>query len=271
MLLKAAELSRSTYYYELKKIDMDYKNTTIIDEMKKIFEHHRKRYGVLRITSELRNKGFKVNHKKVQRLMKKFHLKALKRKEKYHSYMGHVGAVADNIIARNFVAAKPNQKWSTDISQFKLGFGKVYFSPIIDMCTGEIIAYDIALSPDFAQINRMLDRAFAMHPNLEGLVFHSDQGWQYQMKEYGARLKAKGIIQSMSRKGNCLDNCVMESVFGIIKNEMFYGHEKEFQTFEQFKVALEDYILYYNTERIKKKAMYQSPSQYRSSFNYSLC
>ncbi len=192
-LLKAASLPRSTYYFEISKPDSDVKNRETIDSVQSLG------------------------------------LKAVAPKVKYHSYMGRVGAVADNIIGRDFEATRPNEKWTTDVSQFNCPFGKAYLSPVLDMFATDIVAWDLSLSPNFEQTNRMLDEAFAKNPNLEGLIFHSDQGWQYQMRQYGERLREKGIVQSMSRKGNCIDNCIMETFFGTLKREMFYGRESTFQ------------------------------------------
>ena len=197
-------------------------------------------------------------------------LKAKIRKQKYHSYKGEVGHIADNIINRDFTSIKPNEKWTTDVSQFNCLFGKVYLSPILDMAAGDIVAWDLSLSPNLVQIKHMLDEAFTKYPNLEGLVFHSDQGWQYQHNYYQERLKGMGIIQSMSRKGNCIDNCIMESFFGTLKNEMFYGHESEFKTFNEFKEAIGNYINYYNNKRIKKKTKWMPPSLYRETSMMSL-
>lgn len=197
--------------------------------------------------------------------MNKMGLKGIKPKQKYHSYLGIVGPIADNLIDRNFTASKPNEKWSTDVSQFNCLFGKCYLAPIIDMFTGEVISFDLSLSPNYEQIIRMLDEAFRSHPKLEGLIFHSDQGWQYQMKDYSKRLHDQKIIQSMSRKGNCFDNCIIESFFGHMKNEMFYGHEKDFKTYDEFKIAVRDYIDYYNNERIQSKTKWMPPSLFREA------
>lgn len=197
--------------------------------------------------------------------MAKLGLKAIINKQKYHSYLGEVGKIAENLIKRDFKATKPNEKWTTDVSQFNCPFGKCYLSPIIDMGMGDVVAWDLSLSPNLEQTKRMLNTAFKKYPNLENLVFHSDMGWQYQHGYYRLRLKEKGIIQSMSRKGNCLDNSVMESFFGIMKNEMFYGHEKEFKTFEQFKNAVAEYIDYYNNFRIKIKTKWMPPAKFREA------
>lgn len=264
-LLKAASLSRSTYYFEINKPDLDIKNQEIIDIIQSIFKENKSRYGVRRITAELVNRGYKINHKKVQRLMNKLGLKAIKPKIKYHSYMGQVGVVADNVINRDFKATKPNEKWTTDVSEFKCPFGKAYISPILDMFGTDIVSWDLSLSPNFEQTTRMLDEAFKKNPNLKGPIFYSDQGWQYQMRQYSEKLKEKGIIQSMSRKGNCIDNCIMETFFGTLKREMFYGHEHEFQTFEQLKQAIAEYIDYYNNKRIKGKTKWMPPVKFREA------
>ena len=197
--------------------------------------------------------------------MRKLGLQGKVKKQKYQSYIGEVGQIADNIINRDFKADKPNEKWTTDVSQFNCPFGKSYLSPILDMGMGDVVAWDLSQSPNLEQIGRMLDEAFIKYPNLKGLIFHSDQGWQYQHNYYQDRLKEKGIIQSMSRKGNCIDNCIMESFFGTLKNEMFYGHENEFQTFEQLKQAIAKYIDYYNNHRIKSKTKWMPPAVFRET------
>ena len=204
------ELSKSTYYYEISKVDaVAIRNKELMAEINEIFEHHKHRYGVRRIHRELVNRGHNVNHKRVQRLMRNMGLMGKRPKEKYHSYRGNVGKVADNIINRDFSTNMPLQKWTTDVSQFNFPWGKCYLSPILDMNTNEIISYDLSLSPNLEQIHRMLDKAFKKFPNVKGLIFHSDQGWQYQHEYFRNTLKEHGITQSMSRKGNCIDNCIM--------------------------------------------------------------
>ena len=264
-MLKAASLSKSTYYFEINKPEIDIKNEELIDMIKKVFYENKKRYGVRRVTAELHNQGIVVNHKKVQRIMNKFELKAIKTKIKYHSYIGNIGHIADNIINRDFEASKPNEKWTTDVSQFNCPFGKAYLSPILDMYGTDIVAWDLSLSPNLEQTKRMLNEAFRKNPNIEGLVFHSDMGWQYQHNYFQERLKEKGIVQSMSRKGNCIDNCIMETFFGTVKREMFYGHEQEFQTFEQLYKAIAEYIDYYNNRRIKGKTKWMPPVKFREA------
>ena len=259
-------MSKSTYYYEISKEDaVAVRNKELMDEIKEIFEHHKGRYGVRRIHRELVNRGHNVNHKRVQRLMHNLGLMGKRPKEKYHSYRGEVGKVADNIINRDFSAAAPLKKWTTDVSQFNFPWGKCYISPILDMCTNEIISYDLSPSPNLEQIRNMLDSAFEKFPSVEGLIFHSDQGWQYQHEYFRNTLKEHRIIQSMSRKGNCIDNCIMETFFGRLKNEMFYGYEKDYESFESFAEAVEQYIYYYNNERIQAKTKWMPPAKYREA------
>ena len=257
-------IARSTYYYEISRADaIKARNASIAAEIRKIFEGNRGRYGVRRVHQVLVQHGLAVNHKRVQRIMHTLKLFGKRPKEKYHSYLGNVGKVADNIINRDFTATAPMKKWTTDVTQFSLAWGKCYLSPILDMYTNEIISYDLSLSPNLEQVHRMLNRAFKKYPSLHGLILHSDQGWQYQHISYRTALAKHGIIQSMSRKGNCYDNCVMETFFGRMKNEMFYGCEKSFRSFEDFKNSVSKYIHYYNHERIQAKTKWMPPALYR--------
>lgn len=259
-------MAKSTYYFEINKVDViALRNKKIALEIQEIFEKNKRRYGVRRVHRELVNRGNNVNHKRVQRLMHDMGLLGKRPKEKYHSYHGEIGKIADNVINRDFKATVPLQKWTTDVSQFNFSWGKCYISPILDMSTNEIISHDLSLSPNLKQIERMLNSAFNKFPNLEGLIFHSDQGWQYQHKYFRDQLKKHGIIQSMSRKGNCYDNCIMETFFGRLKNEMYYGYEKEYKSFDQFSIAVEEYINYYNNDRIQQKTKWMPPIKYRET------
>ena len=176
-----------------------------------------------------------------------------------------MGKVAENLINRDFSTTAPLQKWTTDVSQFNFSWGKCYLSPILDMYTNEIISYDLARSPNLEQIQRMLIRAFEKFPSLPGLIMHSDQGWQYRHDYFRSQLVEHGIRQSMSRKGNCYDNCIMETFFGRMKTEMYYGCEKDFKSFEEFRVAVAGYINYYNNKRIQKKTKWMPPAEYRKA------
>ena len=260
-LLKLAEMPRSSYYYYVKQMKKPDKYAVVKEEIQAIYHENHGRYGYRRITMELRNRGYQINHKTVQRLMKVLHLKCMVRIKKYRSYRGEAGKIAPNILKRDFQAEAPNQKWTTDITEFALFGSKLYLSPILDMYNGEIISYELSDRPVLEQVIKMLDKAFSKIPNDTDLIFHSDQGWQYQHKTYQKRLKDKGIRQSMSRKGNCLDNSVMENFFGILKSELLYL--RDFRSMEEFRVELEKYIDYYNHKRIKAKLKGLSPVQYR--------
>ena len=203
-----------------------------------------------------------INHKVVMRLMEEEGLTSKVRMKKYRSYRGQVGKIAPNIIDRDFAADKPNQKWTTDITEFSLFGKKLYLSPILDMFNGEIVSYDISTAPALPQVMNMLEKAFAKVKETKGIIFHSDQGWQYQHAYYQKTLKNHGIIQSMSRKGNCLDNSVMENFFGLLKSELLYL--QEFKSLEDFKKKLHEYIYYYNNKRIKLKLKGMSPVEYRT-------
>ena len=262
-MLAYLEIPKSTYFYTVKTFTKDNKNVDIENKIKEIFDENKGRYGYRRIVLALANKGIKVNHKKVKRIMKDKGLFGKHPKKKYHSYKGEVGKIADNIINRDFTTTRANQKWTTDVTEFAISEGKLYVSPILDMYGSEIVSVNISRHPNFYQIIDMLNQAFERNENLEGLIFHSDQGWQYQMRQYQEKLKEKGIIQSMSRKGNCLDNSIMENFFGLMKNEMFYGREHEFHSLEQLEKEIYEYIEYYNKERIKTKLKGLSPYFYR--------
>ena len=185
------------------------------------------------------------------------------KRRKYSSYKGEVGRTAPNRLKRRFDVKEPDKVWATDVTEFQTGEGKIYLSPIKDMCTGEIISYDISPSPNMSMVMKMLDTALQNHPDHKGLMIHSDQGFQYQHALFVNRLKENGIVQSMSRKGNCLDNSKMETFFSTLKREMYYGHEKEFKTREQLSAAIKEYIEYYNNERIQIKLGYLSPLLFR--------
>ena len=259
--MQLASVPRSTYYYYIKKASKLDKYHIEKEEITVIYHENMGRYGYRRITMELRNRGYIINHKTVQRLMKQLNLKCMVRIKKYRSYHGQVGEIAPNLINRDFHASAPNQKWTTDVTEFSLFGKKLYLSPILDMYNSEIISYTLSERPSLQSVLAMVDSAFARLPDNSGLIFHSDQGWQYQHKQYQNRLSAKGVIQSMSRKGNCLDNAIMENFFGLLKSELLYL--REFKDIDEFVSELEQYIFYYNNKRIKGKLKGLSPVDYR--------
>ena len=266
ILLKIIKLARSTYYYHLKQLDQSDKDDQVKAEIQLIYTEHKGNYGYRRMTLELRNRGFVVNHKKVQRLMKVLNLQAkMRQKRKYSSHKGDVGKKAENLIQRQFEGSKTMEKCYTDVTEFAIPAStqKLYLSPVLDGFNSEIIAFSLSCSPNLEQVQTMLEQAFT-EKNYENTILHSDQGWQYQHDSYHRFLESKGIQASMSRKGNSQDNGMMESFFGILKSEMFYGYEKSFQSLKQLEQAIVDYINYYNNKRIKVKLKGLSPVQYRT-------
>ncbi len=194
--------------------------------------------------------------------MGKLGLKSLVRPKKYRSYKGQVGHSAANLLQRKFEAAGANQKWVTDVTEFNVGGEKLYLSPVMDLYNGEIVAFETAKRPAFALVDMMLKNALAKLRTDERPILHSDQGWQYRMPAYQRALREKHVVQSMSRKGNCLDNAAMESFFAVLKTEYFYLNK--FSSVDELQAGLKQYIHYYNHDRIKMKLKGLSPVQYRT-------
>jgi len=260
-------MARSTFYYHLKNSKKEDKYREDKDMIYTIFHRHKGRYGYRRITLELRNRNRLINHKTVKKLMDELGLKSEVRKVKYRSYKGAVGKTAPNIIDRDFVADRPYQKLATDVTQMTVGGCKIYLSPILDMCDGEILSYTITEAPNLEMVMSMLNQMYERIELPKGAVLHSDQGWHYQHAAYQKSLKKHGITQSMSRKGNCLDNAMMENFFGLMKSELLYPGK--YTSAEVFKKDLIEYIEYYNNERIKLRLNGMSPVQYRTQFQMS--
>lgn len=245
---------------------------TIIHNIRK----DNKDFGYRRIYGELKKRGISVNKKKIQRIVQKLGLQVTsftRKSRKYSSYKGKVGKVAPNRIRRRFSTSTPHQKITTDTTEFKyyevddkgrMTIHKLYLDPFMDMYNSEIISYGISKSPSAQSIMTALNQAVEKTSDCQyRRTFHSDQGWAYQMKSYGHTLKVNGIFQSMSRKGNCHDNSVMENFFGIMKQEMYYGCV--YYSYEELKSEIEKYIEYYNKQRIKQKLGWLSPVEYRLS------
>ena len=265
-LLQIAKLARSTYYYHVTQLDKSDKDEAIKSEVQSIYDEHRGHYGYRRIPLELKNRGFIINHKKVQRLMKEMTLAArIRRKRKYSSYKGEIGKKAENLIQRQFERAKPYEKRYTDVTEFALPHkeGKLYLSPVLDGYNSEMMDFTLSRSPDLKQVQTMLEKVFPAQ-SYNGTILHSDQGWQYQHDSYHQFLESKGIRPSMSRKGNSPDNGMMESFFGILKSEMFYGFENAYHSLDEIEQAITEYIFYYNHKRMKTKLKGLSPVQYRT-------
>lgn len=261
-LLKVAGLARSTFYYQQKALLAVDKYADLKNTIRTIYARHKGRYGYRRITATIQQMGTLVNHKTVQRLMLELGLKSLVRIKKYRSYKGDVGCAAPNILQRQFDTREANQKWVTDVTEFNVAGEKLYLSPVLDLYNGEIIAYETSRRPVFEMVSNMLKKALVKLGPDEKPILHSDQGWQYRMPAYQRILEQNQVIQSMSRKGNCLDNAVMESFFAVLKSEYFYLNK--FKSIEELQKGLAGYIRYYNYDRIKIKLKGLSPVQYRT-------
>lgn len=261
LLLEASGLPRSTYYYYANRLTKPDKYREIKEQITEIYRENKGRYGYRRITDELHNRGKVVNHKTVQRLMREIGLFCRVRMKKYNSYKGDAGKIATNLLDRNFRADRPNEKWVTDVTEFSLFGQKLYLSTILDLYNGEIVAFNLSKHPNFKQTVDTLEAAFSLIPHGTNLILHSDQGWQYQMKRYQKMLADKGIRQSMSRKGNCLDNAVMENFFGHLKSELLYL--QDFESIDHFRREVLEYLDYFNYRRIKRKLGRLSPVQFR--------
>lgn len=263
--------------YWQNRFDIENPDKNIEEKIKSIFEIHCGRYGYRRITATLRDEGIFINQKKVRRIMKKLELKCTSfshKSRKYNSYKGTIGKIANNKINRRFTTSVPHQKITTDTTEFKIyntddngriSIKKAYLDPFLDMFNGEILSYSISEKPNFKSISEALNKAINITNDCNfRRTFHSDQGWAYQMNKYSKILKSNKIFQSMSRKGTCLDNSPMENFFGIMKQEMYYG--KIYRSFEELKLAIEEYIYYYNNKRIKEKLKWRSPVNYRIEY-----
>ncbi|WP_315308619.1 IS3 family transposase [Pseudoramibacter alactolyticus] len=274
-LLSYTGMPKATYMYWQKRFDREDPNKKIEEKILEIRETH-KDYGYRRVLGELRNQGCCVNKKKGQRIMQKLGLRVTsftRKSRKYSSYKGKVGTVAPNRIRRRFNTHIPHQKITTDTTEFKyyeidskghMTMHKLYFDPFMDMCNGEIISFGIARQPSAKNVMDALEQAITVTSDCQyRRTFHSDQGWAYQMKAYSHRLNEERIFQSMSRKGNCHDNSVMENFFGLLKQEIYYG--VVYYSYEALKSEIERYIKYYNEQRIKEKLGWMSPVQYRLS------
>ena len=261
ILLDIAQLPRATFYYHLRRMKGVDKYELAKQEITAIYHENKGRYGYRRITMVLRDRDLPLNHKTVQRLMKELGLVCRVRMKKYRSYKGEVGKVAPNLLNRDFHADRPNQKWVTDVTEFSLFGEKLYLSPILDLHSSDLVSYTISDRPVLRMVTTMLDKAFEKIPDATNLILHSDQGWQYQHRQYQQMLCGKGIRQSMSRKGNCLDNAVIENFFGLLKSELFYL--QEFRSMEYFKQELIEYLDYYNDRRIKAKRKGLPPAIHR--------
>lgn len=262
-LLTAAGLARSTFFYHQARLDVPDPRAEVKAAITDVFTVNKARYGYRRVHRELVKTGWRINRKTVLKLMRQLGLaSSSRRKRRYVSYHGEVGQIASNILDRDFTAPEMNEKWVTDVTEFRVGDHKLYLSPVMDLCNREIIAYSTSRSPNLELTNSSLSAAIAkLDPGQHPLV-HSDQGFQYQHRTWRALLAEAGARQSMSRKGNCFDNAVMENFFGHLKEECF--HRVTYFSIDALETALHEYIHWYNNHRITERLEGLSPVQYRT-------
>jgi len=261
--LRAAGLARSTFYYQCQEILRTERHSDMEAKIRAVYDEHKGRYGYRRITAALcSSMAEPVNHKRVQRLMQKMGLRALIRaKKRSWRAPGMCDVHVPNILQRDFFAKAPNQKWATDVTEFNLNGNKLYLSACMDLYNGEIVAHRMARRPVFELVSGTLEAALSRAKGTDKLTVHSDQGWHYKMQPYRTMLADHGVTQSMSRKGNCFDNAVIESFFGTLKAE--YYHMATLDGIAALEAGVNDYIHYYNHERIKLGLQGLSPVEYR--------
>lgn len=263
VLLQAAALARSTFFYHQARIQGPDPQEAIKAAVTEIFEKNHGRYGHRRVHTEMVKQGWTVAKKTILKLMRSLNLVCkVRRKKRYNSYQGGQGRVAPNVLNREFEADAPNRKWVTDVTEFSVGDRKLYLSPVMDLFDRQIISYSISPSPNLELTNNSLRQALTCLEDNQQPLVHSDQGFQYQHVSWRKLLQEAGASQSMSRKGNCYDNAVMENFFGHLKEELF--HHVRYLSTDALAAALHEYIRWYNTERISTKLKGLSPVQYRT-------
>ena len=263
VLLQIAGVARSTFFYHQARLQGPDPQEALKAAITDIFTTNHARYGHRRIHTELLNTGWTVAKKTVLKLMRSLGLTCkVRRRKRYNSYQGEQGTAAPNLLNREFDATAPNQKWVTDVTEFSVGDRKLYLSPVMDLFDRQIISYTIGTSPNVALTSMSLrDALSTLEPGQQPLV-HSDQGFQYRHASWRALLQEASAVQSMSRKGNCYDNAVMENFFGHLKEEMF--HNVSYINTDALTAQLNEYIHWYNTKRISTKLEGLSPVQYRT-------
>ena len=262
-LLEAAGIPRSTFFYHQKRRGEPDRHAVLKDAIRESFERNKHRYGYRRVLLDLRNQGWVVNHKLVYKLMHEMGLRAKVRQHRpYISYSGTVSRIADNKLERNFTPDKPNTVFVSDVTEFRVAGRKVYLSPVMDLFDRSIVAHTVATSPSTAFTTDSLSKAIAACAPETGWMMHTDQGFQYQHSTWRKLIDEHGGVQSMSRKANCYDNAVMENFFGHLKTEMYHG--EVFDTVAEFNQAIDEYIGWYNTERVQQRLKGLTPMQYRN-------
>jgi transposase InsO family protein/transposase-like protein len=269
VLLEVSNMASSVYYYHVSQDKLKVnKYIEIEKEIDNIYlNKHKKRIGYNRVYIELKKLNYIIGKNKVLEIMrdKGYTRKKTKKWRKYNSYAGDLGFTKLNHMNQDFHTTRPYEKAGTDITMFRTKRGSVYLSPIIDFNSREVLSYTAGTNAKMDKITKMLELLKKHHSNLvKGMMIQSDQGIQYQNSRYQTKLEELGMIQSMSRKGNCLDNSPTENFFGRMKVEMWYGHEEEYKNPKALLKAIDEYIDYYNNTRLVTKHK-MSPIEYRNN------
>lgn len=263
LLLQIADLPRSTFYDHRRRLSREDSRAGIKEAIRDAFKAANSAYGHRRILAILLRQGWTVSKKTVLKLMRELGLQCpVRRRKRYNSFRGEVGEAADNVLHRQFATDARHTKWVTDVTEFTVGTTKVYLSPILDLYDNRIISATAGPSPSVKMVADSLRMAIdTLGPGEKPLV-HSDQGFQYRHTLWRDTLTGAGLAQSMSRKGTCLDNAVMEGFFSHLKEEWFRIQKPT--TLDEFHAGLTDYLEWWNTTRIQQRLGYLSPDEYRT-------
>lgn len=264
--MKRIGIARSSYYFHQLKIGRPDPYVKLRTQILEIFETSRRTYGYRRIWMTLRSEGVKLSEKIVRQLMTEAGLHVVKKKRRrFSSYRGEITPAPDNELGRNFHAEQPNEKWLTDITEMAAADGKVYLSPVIDCFDGMVVTWKMSRNPNARLTNGMLKDAIKGLPNKSKPILHTDRGVHYRWPSWIHIVEQAGLIRSMSNKACSPDNAACEGFFGRLKNEMYFERGWEKQSVAQLMSAIDDYINWYNHQRIKMSLGGKSPIQYRVS------
>jgi putative transposase len=270
ILLEIANLASSVYYYNVEAMkNKKNKYENLEEEIKRLFvKIHKKRCGYHQIYHNLKKNGWVVGKNKVLEIMRKNGFTKVHKSKwrKYNSYEGNLGIKIPNLINQNFLTSTPYQKAGTDVTEFPIMGISVYLSPVIDFHSREVLSYAVGTDAKVERVMDMLSQMKKKHgKNIKGLMIQSDQGVQYQSSRYIERLKKYGIIQSMNRKGNCLDNAPTENFFGRLKQEIWNDCKNQYDSVNSLINTIREYVNYYNKNRIVMKTK-MTPEECRNNY-----
>jgi len=262
------ELNRSSYYKWLNRdqSEREAKDKELIDHMVVLYQEYNGILGYRRMKLNLERRfGIRCNKKRVYRIMRAIEMRSVIRRKRPGYKKSTPEVTAENILNREFTAQKLNEKWLTDVTEFKCGAGrKLYLSAILDLKDKSVVSYAIGCMNNIEIVFNTIDEAVQKYPDAKPL-FHSDRGSIYTSRGFKAKLDKQGMLQSMSRRGCCIDNGPMEAFWGVIKAEMYYL--RRFNNYEELRMAIEKYIAFYNNDRYQENLGGLAPMEYRASLS----